>query len=156
MTATTITAEQIDRCERTIDLRANRVFYVVESMSNPGTHYKVMWNEQFKRLQCMPFDGEACPASKEGLVCWHMRASLEAEKEYREFKKAEREAQARIEATRQYQREQIEQAVAEAERRMAEFDNAENGTNEAARRERAALAKDGWRAYERKPFSLLK
>lgn len=152
MTATTqISQDQIDRCIRLIDPRTNRAYYQVQSESQEDTRYEVRWNLAHKCLTC------TCKGGQAGFSCKHMRWSLAAEAEYKELKRAERAAEQRIvEATRQYQREQIEQAVAEANRKMAEFDNAENGTNEAARRERAAVARDGWKAYERKPFSLLK
>lgn len=137
MTATTqISQDQIDACIRLIDPRTNRAYYQVQSESQEDTRYEVRWNLAHKCLTC------TCKGGQAGFSCKHMKWSLKAEQEYKELKRAERE--------------QIEQAVAEAERRMAEFDNAENGTNEAARRERAAVARDGWKAYERKPFSLLK
>lgn len=151
---TSVSQDLIDRCERTIG-PDGKVFYVVASLSVTDQHYKVHWNAQHGRLQCSPFDGEPCKASKEGWTCWHMRAALAAEAEYKAFKKAERAAEQRIaEATAQYQREQVEQACAEAHRRLAELDARENGSSEASKREKAAVRRYGAKAYESAPFSL--
>src|SRR5947208_3644473 len=105
------TQEHIDRCERIIDLAANQVFYLVESISEPGTYYKVIYNREYRVIQCLPHNGRVCPASAAGCTCWHRKAAVAAEKQYQTLKAAERIAQTRIEATTQYQQEQREQAL---------------------------------------------
>ena len=152
-----VTQEQIDACERVIDETNHQVFYIVASTSNPGTHYKVIYNRQFGCLQCLPFDGEPCPASVKGLTCWHKRAALAAEAEYKALKRAERQAEQRqVEATEQYQQEQLQFTIEVASRKLTALEAEENGDQEAADREHAAVAVDGLRAYERKPFQLMR
>ena len=152
-----VTQEHIDACERVIDETHNQIFYIVASTSNPGTHYKVFFNRQFGVIQCSPFDGEACPASVKGLPCWHKRAALAADAEYKALKRAERQAEQRqIEATVQYQQEQLQFTIEAASRTLAALEAEENGDQEAPGREHAAVARDGLKAYERKPFQLMR
>lgn len=149
---TLVSQTQIDRCERTIG-PDGKVFYQVksESYDENDTTYNVRWNEEHKCLTC------DCKGGSAGYSCKHMRWALAAEQEYKMFKRAERAAEQRIaEDSAEYQRETVEQACAEANRRLAELDARENGTREAGKRERAAVARDGYKAYERRPFSLLK
>src|SRR5690242_5131666 len=92
------TQEQIDRCERIIDLATNTVFYQVTSESDPNTIYEVRYNKQYHCFTC------TCPSGKEGFLnchvnptCKHCRWSVAAEKQYQDYKAAERMAQERIE-----------------------------------------------------------
>lgn len=118
------TPEQIDRCERIVDLTHNQVFYLVESMSEPGTHYKVIYNRQYRVLQCLPHNGRPCPAAAAGCTCWHRKAAVATEMQYQGLKASERKAVASIEATAEYQQEQAEQALCEALRNLAQERNA--------------------------------
>jgi hypothetical protein len=120
---TTTTPEQIDRCERVIDVTHHQVFYLVESLSEPGTFYKVIYNHQYRVLQCLPHNGRACPAAAAGNTCWHRKAAVAAEQEYQALKAAERKAQERIEQERQYHREQAEQALYTAQLNLAQERN---------------------------------
>jgi hypothetical protein len=110
-----VTQEQIDRTDRVIDYHLHKVFYLVESESEPGTYYRVEWNEQFGCLQCRPHHGRSCPASQQGIPCWHKRAALAAEKLY----KAERQRE------RQREQAEVDEIVAEADRREQERKDAE-------------------------------
>lgn len=151
MTTTPVTQEQIDACQRTIDMVTGRVFYQVKSETLEDTTYEVRWNEKHCCLTC------TCKGGAAGYSCKHMRWALAAASEYKALKRAERAAEQRqIEATAQYQREQLEQAMAEASRKLAELEARESGAGEASKRERAAVARDGLKAFERQPFSLLK
>lgn len=52
-------------------------FFLVQSASQPGVVYKVIYNPALKALQCVSFDGgPVCKASEEGFNCWHKRASM--------------------------------------------------------------------------------
>jgi hypothetical protein len=120
---TTPTQEQIDRCERFIDMAANQVFYQVTSESSDAI-YEVRYNHQYKCFTC------SCPSGQIGFsncshgTCKHCRWSVAAEKQYQDLKAAERLAQERIERTAQYQQEQAEQALVMAERNLAQVRNA--------------------------------
>lgn len=117
MTTTTLTSkynvteEQIDACHRVIDNNTHTVFYQVESQSNPGTYYKVLYNREHRVLQCTNFEGgPICPASAKGLPCWHKRAAVAAEEEYKSLKAAEHHAQVRQAECEMTQQEIDEQA----------------------------------------------
>ena len=121
MTTTTLTSkynvteEQIDACTRVIDNATNTVFYQVESQSNPGTYYKVVYNREHRVLQCTNFEnGPVCPASAKGLPCWHKRAALAAEEEYKLLKAAEHQAEVRQAASQMTLQEVQEQGQIEA------------------------------------------
>lgn len=123
-TTTTPTQEQIDRCERIVDLAANQVFYQVQSESSDEL-YKVSYDREHHCFRC------TCPSGKEGFrnchfnpTCKHCRWSVAAEKEYQDLRAAERLAAKRIEATPQYRYEQAEQALIMAERNLAQERNA--------------------------------
>ncbi len=78
------------------------VYYQVDSESNPGTAYNVRFNRKYGKLTC------TCPAGERGINCKHKRAALAAN----EIDKAQRNQerineQARIEATEEYQLEQL-------------------------------------------------
>jgi hypothetical protein len=112
-----VSQDQIDRCERIIDLSTNppTVFYQCLSESDDTTIYVVRYNREFKRFSC------TCPSGAEGFIhcaygtCKHCRWAVAAEAEYQQYKRAERQAAARIEATAQYQHEQAEHALYTAE-----------------------------------------
>ena len=138
--ANEISQDLIDKCERVIDLKASKVFYQVRSRTDDTKDpYRVEWNAEHRKLTC------TCKAGQEGWSCWHMKASLLAEQEYRAFKKAEKQAQARIEATPEYR---VERAIVDVE--WAKEQAA------AAKREARAVKRDKALAYQSRPFSLLK
>lgn len=83
-----VTPEQLDKASRVIDMATGKIFYQVESQSEPGKIYEVRYNSEYKRLSC------TCKAGQEGFGCWHRRASLAAAYEYRQ----EENIQARVEA----------------------------------------------------------
>lgn len=83
-----VTFEQFDKCTRIVDGATGKVFYQVESQSEPGRLYEVRYNEQFKKLTC------TCAAGLAGFGCWHRRAALACAYEYRMLENA----QARVEA----------------------------------------------------------
>jgi hypothetical protein len=115
-----VTIDQIDACQRWEDCGKNRIFYTVESQSEPGTYYKVVWNEQFGCLQCLPHNGRTCPASQHGIPCWHCRAAVAAEQLYKqELRRSRQQEQAEVEKTEAYA---LEQAMHELEESQAELD----------------------------------
>lgn len=73
-----VSEEQISAVTRHVDSDES-IWYEVQSQSDPDTRYKVGWNKQYNRLQCMPLTGRTCPASTQGVVCWHLRASAAVE-----------------------------------------------------------------------------
>lgn len=89
-TTTTVTAEQIARCHRVIDMETMLPFYKVESESGDGTEYKVatiLKNGKWY-VTC------TCPAGLKGIPCKHRRWAKAAAEEY----KAELAEQARNDA----------------------------------------------------------
>jgi hypothetical protein len=98
-----ITPKQFDKAMRIIDCNRNKVFYQVESQSDPTIEpYHVEWNEQFHCLSCN------CKAGQEGIPCWHKRAALAAEEHYNQQVRRERQAeQAAVEATEEYRLDQL-------------------------------------------------
>jgi hypothetical protein len=98
-----ITLEQFDKATRIIDCNRNKVFYLVESQTDPTIDpYHVEFNDQFRCLTC------TCKAGQQGIPCWHKRAALAAEEHYKRAQRRERlNEQARIEATKEYQLEQL-------------------------------------------------
>jgi len=66
-----LTPQQLDAVTRFIDEQTHAVFYLAQSASDPDVTYRVTWNKQFSRFSCN------CKASSNGLVCWHLRASIE-------------------------------------------------------------------------------
>jgi hypothetical protein len=111
-----VTQEQIDACQRWEDCGLNRIFYTVESQSQPGVYYKVVWNTQFHVLQCLPHTGKHCEASLKGIPCWHKRAALAAEQLFKAELRREQEILEREEAYR------FEQMLYEFERSQQELD----------------------------------
>ncbi len=104
-----ITIEQLDRATKIIDCNTNTVYYQVDSQTNPGTAYNVRFNRQFGCLTC------TCPAGQQGIPCWHKRAALAANELDKERVRHERQAeQATIEATKEYQLEQLFRDLEEA------------------------------------------
>lgn len=98
-----ITLEQFSKAMRIIDCNRNKVFYQVESQTYPTIDaYHVEFNDQFHCLTC------TCKAGQQGIPCWHKRAALAAEEHYKQAQHRERlNEQARIEATKEYQMEQL-------------------------------------------------
>lgn len=87
---TTVTAEQIARCHRVIDLNNNLPFYMVESESGNGQEYKfstIRKNGQW-HIVC------TCPAGLKGIPCKHRKWAKAAAEEF----KAELAEQARNDA----------------------------------------------------------
>ena len=124
MTTTTVIQEQIDRCERIVDLTHNQVFYQVTSESDPTTTYEVRYDREHHCFRC------TCPSGAQGFLnchvnrtCKHCRWCVAAERQYQDLRAAERKAAERIEATRQYQMEQAEQSLVMAERNLAQVLN---------------------------------
>ncbi len=110
-----ITEEQFSNATKVI-ANGRKAFYIVESLSAPGQEYRVEWNDEYHCLQCLPHNGEACKASANGLQCWHKRAALAVEEHEQAKVRARRKLeQAEIEATPQYQAEQLQQAMYELE-----------------------------------------
>jgi SWIM zinc finger len=102
-----ITIEQLDRATKIID--GNTVFYQIDSQTNPGTSYNVRFNHQFGCLTC------TCLAGQQGIPCWHKRAALAANELDKERVRRERQTeQAVVEATEEYQIEQLFRDLEEA------------------------------------------
>ena len=104
-----ITIEQLDRATKIIDCNTNTVYYQVDSQTNPGTAYNVRFNRQFGCLTCTG------PARQQGIPCWHRRVALAANELDKERVCRERQAeQAVVEATEEYQLEQLFRDLEEA------------------------------------------
>jgi hypothetical protein len=75
----------------------------------PGQEYKIIWNHEHRCMQCLPFnDGPVCKASESGKGCWHRRAALAVlELEKAEALRERQREQAQVEATPQYQLDQL-------------------------------------------------
>jgi hypothetical protein len=85
------TQEQIDACTRVIDEAKHEVFYQVQSATDAEAAYQVRYNHQYKVLSCN------CKVGQIGLICWHLRAVREHNRLHVELKRAEAEAQERLE-----------------------------------------------------------
>jgi hypothetical protein len=85
-----VTDEQIDAATRFVNSATHEVLYIVKSASEEGKEYKVTYNRNFNRFQC------ECKASQVGMNCWHVRSALVNEMMYRQAKRDEAEAKARI------------------------------------------------------------
>jgi hypothetical protein len=97
-----VTIEQIDRASKIIDGRDNSVYFQVDSQTTPGTSYNVRFNRQFGKLTC------TCPAGEKGINCWHKRAALAANELEKATANLRRKTeQAAVEATEEYQLEQL-------------------------------------------------
>lgn len=83
-----VTPEQIDKATRLIDCATGKIYYQVDSQSEPGKAYEVRYNQQYHRMTC------TCKAGEAGLGCWHRRAALAAIYEHRQAENL----QARLEA----------------------------------------------------------
>ncbi len=75
----TVTAEQLDRCTRILDLNRKEAFYMVESESDPTVEYKVSAQRHGTRyyVTC------TCKAGQAGISCKHVRWCIEAARLYR-------------------------------------------------------------------------
>jgi hypothetical protein len=59
-----VTLEQLAATHRIEQLSPDRrIFYIVESASEPGTEYLVQYNPVLKVLECLPHTGQVCQAS---------------------------------------------------------------------------------------------
>ena len=85
----TVTASQLDACNRVIDEAKHEVFYLVQSATDPAKTYQVRHHRQYNRLSC------TCKANQQGMSCWHIRAVYEVARQYAEAKRAEAEARTR-------------------------------------------------------------
>ncbi len=122
---------------------------IVESSSVPGQEYKIIWNSLYKVLQCTVHNGVPCKASANGKQCYHKRVALAVI----ELEKAQSiREQAEIEATPEYQFEQLfrdlEDALNALDRIAEEANEREKARRDA---ERYSLPLNGNR-----PFSLLR
>lgn len=92
-----ITEEQIATATRIIDMETMHPFYLVQSSQDDLVEYKVTYSEKFG-FAC------TCPSGLHGFwnvkhpsgVCRHCRIAVAASEEYKDFIKAEAEAEARI------------------------------------------------------------
>ena len=76
MDAYRLTRAEIEACSfvRNAD---GAYFFTVQSRTQHGVIYKVIYNPAMKRLQCVSFDGgPVCKASEDGFNCWHKRAAM--------------------------------------------------------------------------------
>lgn len=80
-----VTPAQIDKASRIVNGLTGEVFYQVESQTTDAT-YEVHYNKKYNRTVCN------CEAAKNGIPCWHKRASRAAAFEARQ---AERIAMAK-------------------------------------------------------------
>lgn len=98
----TVTADQIAKCSRFVDLNTHTPYYLVQSEADDLKEYKVA---------CIRKQGRwvytcTCQAGLHGFTnckdgyCKHVRWSQAAAEEYKELIKAAAEAQARIDAQR--------------------------------------------------------
>lgn len=133
-----VTFEQVDKAHRVINLNVipPQVYYQVESAHNP-IEYTVIFDRVHSCLTC------TCKAGQNGIPCWHKRAALAHAAEYRLFQRA-------VEA--------VEEAEAILEQAQGIAPLAEDLLNErqADKRETKAVARDGDRAYNRKPFQFMR
>src|SRR6266568_3379348 len=98
-----LTIEQLSAGTHVV-LNGTQHCVIVESASVPGQEYKIIWNSEYKVLQCTAHNGEACKASANGKQCYHKRVALAVI----ELEKAQSiREQAEIEATPEYQFEQL-------------------------------------------------
>lgn len=132
-----ITPEQFSLATKIV-ANGRKAFYIVESASVPGQEYRVEWNNEHYCLQCRPHKGKVCKASEYGLQCWHKRAALAVEEyEQARVRAQRRQEQASIEATKEYQFEQLfrdlEDALANLDRIAAKADEWEQSRRDADR-----------------------
>jgi hypothetical protein len=114
-----ISQEQFDLATKVI-ATGRKAFYIVESLSTPGQEYRVEWNDEHHCLQCLPHNGEACPASKNGVPCWHKRCAM-ANKEHFKAEQAARRQREQVEAESDPSYE-IEHLFAELDRIFEKLD----------------------------------
>jgi len=70
-----LTRSQMSKCAAVQNGATGEYFYLVQSESQPGVEYKVIYNRESKVMQCLPFNGPVCKASEAGYNCWHKRAA---------------------------------------------------------------------------------
>ena len=131
-----VTEEQLDKCSRVIDLATNEVFYLVQSQTDFETTYTVKYLPNVKAMTCN------CPAGQRGTRCWHVRAARKHAELYNEAVKAQVEAEARM-------KQEAEEAA-----KLDEMWEHEQRTQ--AAREAKAVKRDGAKAYQPRPFSLMR
>ncbi len=96
----TVTGEQLDACTRVIDEARREVFYIVASATDPDVTYQVRYNKQYKVLSCTCLAMNP-PTDEQGYFkyaprpCWHVRAVVEHNRQFKAAKKAEAQARAR-------------------------------------------------------------
>jgi hypothetical protein len=84
-----VSQEQVAACTRHVDEQAHQVFYTVTNsrllVNEQGEplQYKVVFDRNFGKVRCLPFNGSWCPAAAEGSTCWHLRSALAHAAEYR-------------------------------------------------------------------------
>jgi len=110
----------LGKATRQVDTEAHTAYYLIASATTPGVSYEVRFNRQYHCLQCLPqLDGPPCQASAQGLTYWHKRSALCREAEYAILKLAAKQAeQFEVEATPEYQQEQLEFTLEVASRRL--------------------------------------
>ena len=80
-----VSDEQVSAAHRIVNLNNGRVFYQVESASEPGTEYTVYYDQVLKHLVC------DCKAGQNGTPCWHRRAALAHSDEVRRERREQQE-----------------------------------------------------------------
>jgi len=105
--------------------------------------YTVEYSQQLHKLTC------TCMAGQNGRSCWHERASI-AHFKIEQLRLHERRLHEQLEDRVEHALYAVESAQANLDREQARQEQ------EASNREHAAVARDGYKAYERKPFSLLR
>jgi hypothetical protein len=74
-----VTEQQLQSVLRCLDPETGAVSYEVQSQSEPETKYLVKWDHRFHMWRCTPLTGHVCPASAQGIVCWHLKAAAATE-----------------------------------------------------------------------------
>ena len=117
-------------------------FFTVQSRTQAGIIYKVIYNTAMKRLQCCSFDGgPTCPASEEGINCWHKRAAM---------------ARAILVRLERIQAQEQEAALAQMEMEQEQDTQYALPTVKPVKRDRAKEVRDIQRLASFREFRLLK
>jgi hypothetical protein len=145
-----ITQAQVDACTRIVDMETRSASYRVASATTPGVLYTVRYDRRFGRIACN------CPAWNYP-TCWHRRAAVVAEREYKKALLVHQEAARRLQQemaeeaaykqSPEYHLDQARYAAEQSHSYMAELEKLARGGDEAAKRERRALKKYGLKAY---------
>ncbi len=137
-----LTIEQLSAGTHVV-LNGTQHCVIVESASVPGQEYKIIWNSEYKVLQCTAHNGEACKASANGKQCYHKRVALAViELEKAQSIRERQQEQAEVESTKEYQFEQAIQEFWQAsqtfEQLTAEFNQIIQEANEREKSRRDA------------------